>query len=531
MNEAAYAITETLSQDENATLYRALRRSDRRPVMLKVLGPNPHKLRNLERLRNELELAGALDQPSVLRPLNMVTYEGMPALVSEDFAGVPLERLLGGGSIDIGRFLALASSIAAGLEQIHQVGLVHKDVTPRNIFVKQATEEIRLYGFGLASRVPRQPPVGQPPELIEGTLPFMSPEQTGRMNRAIDSRSDLYSLGVMLFLMLTGKLPFAAHDPLGWVHAHVARPVPSAGELSPSVPPVITAIVRRLMEKMPEDRYQSARGLLHDLERARREWNTKGRIDPFPLGELDVSDRLKIPQHLYGREAELAALLAVLDETVASGRPALALISGYSGVGKSVLVHELLRSIEGARGIFLSGKFDVHQRNIPYSTFAQAFRRVLRDLQGASEEHQAVWRARLSEALGANARLIAEIIPETELFLGPQPPVAPLPPIEAEERFRMVFHAFITAFGTADHPLVLFLDDLQWADAASLKLLRNLLTTPDTRHLLVFGAYRENEVDAVHPLMGIVQQVRNAGVRVKEMVLEPLSVDDLVTFT
>jgi len=530
MNDAAYAITETLSHDDNATLYRALRRSDRRPVVLKVLGPQPHKVRDLERLRNELELAGPLDQPSVLRPLKVVTYDGMPALVSEDFAGVPLERLLG-ASIDIGRFLSLASSIAASLEQIHQVGLVHKDVTPRNIFVKQGTEEIRLYGFGLASRIPRQPPVGQPPELIEGTLPFMSPEQTGRMNRAVDSRSDLYSLGVLFFLMLTGKLPFAAHDPLGWVHAHVARPAPSPGELSPSIPPVIAAIVSRLMEKMPENRYQSARGLRHDLERARREWFTKGRIDPFPLGELDVSDQLKIPQHLYGREAEIAALLAVLDETVASGRPALALISGYSGVGKSVLVHELLRSIEGARGIFLSGKFDVHQRNIPYSTFAQAFRGALRDLLGAGEAHQAVWRARLADALGANGRLIAEIIPETELFLGPQPAVAPLAPIEDEERFRMVFHAFITAFGTADHPLVLFLDDLQWADAASLKLLRDLLTTPDTRHLLVFGSYRDNELDPAHPLLGTIQQIRHAGVRVKEMVLGTLSVDDLVAFT
>jgi len=228
MNEGSYAITETLSQDENATLYRALRCSDRKPVVLKVLGRDTHQFRELERLRNELEIAGALDQPSVLRPLMLVMHEGTPALVSEDFAGVPLERLLG-RSLDVGRFLDLACAIAAGLEQIHRAGLVHKDVTPRNIFVSpstQSTQEIRFYGFGLASRIPRQPSVSQPPELIEGTLPFMSPEQTGRMNRAVDSRSDLYSLGVLFFLMLTGKLPFAASDPLGWVHAHVARPPP-----------------------------------------------------------------------------------------------------------------------------------------------------------------------------------------------------------------------------------------------------------------------------------------------------------------
>ena len=285
------------------------------------------------------------------------------------------------------------------------------------------------------------------------------------------------------------------------------------------------------MEKMPENRYQSARGLRLDLEWARAEWRATGRVEPFPLGARDVSDRLKLPQRLYGREAELAALQAVLDETVSSGRPALALISGYAGVGKSGLVHELLRSIEGARGIFLAGKFDAGQRNIPYSTFAQAFRRMLADLLAAGEERQRVWRDRLAEAVGTNGQLIAEIVPETELLLGPQPPLAPLPPIEAEERFRVVFHAFITAFGTAEHPLVLFLDDLQWADLASLKLLRTLLTTPDTRHLLVFGAYRDNEVDASHPLRAAVEQIREAGVRVKEMVLETISVQDLVAFT
>ncbi|HEY7372412.1 MAG TPA: AAA family ATPase [Polyangia bacterium] len=530
MNDAAYAVTETLGRDENATLYRAVRRADRVPVVLKVLGPNPQQPRELERLRNELEMAGALDQPSVLRPLTIATHEGMPALVSEGFAGFPLEQLLG-QPLDVGRFLVLASSIVAALEQIHRAGLVHKDMTPRNIFLRPGTDEVRLYGFGLTSRIPRPPPVGQPAELIEGTLPFMSPEQTGRMNRAVDSRSDLYSLGVIFFLMLTGNLPFTAHDPLGWVHAHVARPVPSAGDVVPGIPWLVSEIVRRLMEKMPENRYQSARGLRHDLARARADWEATGRITPFTLGELDVSDRLKIPQHLYGRETELATLSAVLDVVAASGHPALALISGYSGVGKSGLVHELLRSIEGARGIFLSGKFDVHQRNIPYSTFAQAFRRALRDVLGGSEAQREAWRARLAEALGANGRLIAEVIPETELLLGPQPPVAPLPPIQAEERFRMVFHAFITAFGARDHPLVLFLDDLQWADLASLELLRSLLTAPDTHHLLVFGAYRYNEVDAAHPLVGVIEQIRKLGVRVEELVLRPLSVAHVLAFT
>ncbi len=529
MNEAGFEIVETLGHDENALLYRAFRRSDHRRVVLKVLGPQTHQARELDRLRNELEIAGGLEQPSVLRPLMLVMHEGVPALVSEDFAGVPLERLLG-RPLEVGRFLSLAIAITEGIEQVHRAGLVHKDVTPRNIFVSPTTDEIRLYGFGLASRTPRQPPVGQPAELIEGALPFMSPEQTGRMNRTVDSRSDLYSLGVLFFDMLTGKLPFAAQDALGWVHAHVARPVPSAREQVPGIPVVIDAIVRRLMEKMPESRYQSARGLRHDLERARVSWQEARTVEPFPLGELDVSDHLKIPQRLYGREAELARLVAVLDETVSSGRPALVLISGYAGVGKSGLVHELLRSVERTQGIFLSGKFDAQQRNIPYSTFAQAFRRVLSGLLGASEEHQAVWRARLAQAVGTNGRLIAEIVPELELFLGPQPPLTPLPPLAAAERFAIVFHAFITAFGTPERPLVLFLDDLQWADIASLRLVRSLLTTPDTQNLLVFGAYRDTDIDPTHVLPGALNEIRQAGVRVEEMVLGTLTVEHVVAF-
>jgi len=258
MNEGSYAITETLSQDENATLYRALRCSDRKPVVLKVLGRDTHQLRELERLRNELEIAGALDQPTVLRPLMLVMYEGTPALVSEDFAGVPLERLLG-RSMDIGRFLALASAIAAGLEQIHRAGLVHKDVTPRNIFVSPSTQEIRLYGFGLASRIPRQPSVSQPPELIEGTLPFMSPEQTGSMNRAVDSRSDLYSLGVLLYQTVTGALPIDGPDVLSVCRKHVMEmPIRPLERAPGAVMMELDRVIMKMLAKHPQQRYQNA---------------------------------------------------------------------------------------------------------------------------------------------------------------------------------------------------------------------------------------------------------------------------------
>ncbi len=529
MTEPAYEIREIVAADAQTTVYRAVRRSDGRAVVLKAVEPRAQEPRQFERLRNELAVARTLDRAKVVRPLSIDAYDGMPALVREDFTGVPLERCMG-RPLAVGKFLDLAIAIAGALEHVHQAGLVHKDLTPRSILVHTRTGEVRLSEFGLATRIPRQPSIAQAPELIEETLPYMSPEQTGRTNRTVDSRSDLYSLGVLFFQMLTGKLPFEAADPPGWIHAHVARPPPSPHDFSEDVPQVVAAIVVRLMAKMPEARYQSARGLRYDLERA-REAIAAGHLSPFPLGEVDVSDRLKIPQHLYGREAELAKLRGVLREVTETGRPALALVSGYSGIGKSSLVHELLRSIERARGTFLSGKFDIHQRNIPYSTIAGAFRRVLREVLGGSEERLSQWRARLSDLLGPNGRLIADIIPETELILGPLPPVTPLPPLEAEVRFRLVLQSFIASFGTAESPLVLFLDDLQWADLASLKLLEHLLTDPSTHHILVLGAFRDNEIDGSHPLVHTFEQLRRAKVRLEEIVLRPLGLDHTVALT
>ncbi len=529
VGEPAYVIQEIVAADAQTTVYRAVRRSDGGRVVLKALESRVQEPREVERLRNELSVAGALDRSKVLRPLSLDAFEGMPALVREDFPGVPLERLIE-RPLDTERFLALAIGITSALECVHRAGLVHKELTPRSIFVEPQTGEIRLSEFGLAARIPRQPTIAQAPELIEGSLPYMSPEQTGRSNRTVDGRSDLYSLGVVFFQMLTGKLPFSADDPLGWIHAHVARPPPPPHDVEPRVPPLLSAIVVRLMAKLPEARYQSARGVRHDLERVKAALD-KGRLSPFPLGEVDVSERLQIPQHLYGREAELERLRRVLIETTETGKPALALVAGYSGIGKSSLVHELLRSIERARGTFLAGKFDINQRNIPYSTISQAFRRALRDLLGGSEGRLDEWRTRLAELVGPNGGLIADLIPETELILGPQPPVAPLPPVEAEVRFRLVLQSFIAAFGRAESPLVLFLDDLQWADPASLKLIEHLMTDPYTHHIVILGAFRDNEVDAKHPLAKAIEKMRRDGVRMEEMALRPLGPDHTIALT
>ncbi len=361
-------------------------------------------------------------------------------------------------------------------------------------------------------------------------MPYLSPEQTGRTNRAIDSRADLYSLGVTFYEMLTGRLPFEARDPVEWVHCHVARAPPSPSDVVPEVPRILARIVLKLLSKMPEDRYQTARGLRLDLERCLAEWSRSGRIEPFAPGERDASDRLQIPQRLYGREAEIALLLQAFDRLVSTGDPELVVVSGYSGIGKTALVHELDKAIVRERAFFLSGKFDQYKRDVPYATLVQAFRELVLEILAESEEGVLAWRQRLSGALGINGQLIADVIPPVELVIGRQPPAPELPPTEAQNRFRMVFRQFIGVFAQAEHPLALFLDDLQWADSASLGLLADLLAHGEVRHLLLIGAYRDNEVTPSHPLMLTLDEARRAGARVSDIVLGAIPREGLAVF-
>ncbi|WP_437974225.1 ATP-binding sensor histidine kinase [Sorangium sp. So ce295] len=525
-SSVSYTITESLAHGSRATLYRAIRSADGRSVVLKVLDPQRSRPKDLERLQNEFEIGRLLDSTAVVKPLALETYQGMPALVLEDFDGRSLGELLGGTPMPMDRFLPLAMAIARALSEIHRAGIVHKDVKPENILVNPATFELKLADFGLASRLPRE----QPPRLIEGSLPYLSPEQTGRMNRAIDNRSDLYALGVTFFQMLTGELPFEAKDPVEWVHCHVARAPPSPSALVLEVPEPIARIVSKLLAKMPEDRYQSAGGLVADLERCLTQWQACGRVEPFPLGQDDIWDRLQIPQQLYGRERKTAALLSAFDAVATTGAPALVMVSGYSGVGKSALVNALQKPIVEKRGRFIAGKFDQYKRDIPYATPAQAFQGLVRQILGESDTRIREWRDTLREALGPTGQLMVDLIPELELVIGPQPPVPELPPQQARNRFQLVFRQLIGVFAQAAHPLVLFLDDLQWLDAGTLALLADVVTHPDVHHLLLVGAYRDNEVDSSHPLMRSLQAIRKEGGIVHDVVLTPLSQNDVGRF-
>ena len=379
---------------------------------------------------------------------------------------------------------------------------------------------------GLRPELPHERQAPEPPEIIAGTLAYMAPEQTGRMNRSIDIRSDLYSLGITLYQMLTGHLPFDAADPLEWVHCHIARQ-PTPPDERVAVPEPLSAITMKLLAKNAEERYQTASGLEADLRRCLAQWQSDGRIDAFPLGAHDASDRLLIPEKLYGREGEIDVLLAAFDRVVTHGTPELVLVSGYSGVGKSSVVNELHKALVPPRGLFASGKFDQYKRDIPYATLAQAFQTLIRQILVKSEADVERWRGSLQEVVGPNGQLIVNLIPELEFIIGKQPPAAELPPRDAQNRFQLVFRRFLGAFARKEHPLALFLDDLQWMDAASLELLEYLVTNSETQHLLLVGAYRDNEVGAAHPLMRTLEAIRKAGARVEEIVLAPLGIDDV----
>ena len=526
MTEPSGYDLETLWEDVEFVLSRGVRDGEPSPLLVVAPASAQPSPGSLARLEHAYALRDELDPAWAARPLRLVRHRGRPTLVLEDPGGEPLARLLG-QPWEITSFLRVAIGLATALGRLHERGLIHKDVKPAHILVNAATGAVWLIGFGIASRLPRERQAPEPPEVIAGTLAYMAPEQTGRMNRSVDSRSDLYALGVTFYEMLTGALPFTAADPMEWVHCHIARQPTPPGERANGIPGPLSAIVMKLLAKTAEERYQTAAGVAADLRRCRAEWEAHGRIAPFPLGTQDVPDRLLIPETLYGREREIDALLAAFDRVVADGTPELVLVSGYSGIGKSSVVNELHKVLVPPRGLFASGKFDQYKRDIPYATLAQAFQGLVRPLLGRSEAELGRWRDALSEALGPNGQLIVNLVPELELVIGTQPPVADLPPQDAKNRFQMVFRRFLGVFARQEHPLALFLDDLQWLDAATLDLLEDLVTHSEVRHLLLVGAYRDNEVGPAHPLLRTLEAIREAGGRVQEIVLAPLGLDDV----
>jgi PAS domain S-box-containing protein len=524
--ELSRYVFEMLRDDGLFVLYRGRSQGAVSGVLVVAPASQRPERESLKCIEHEHSLRTELDRAWAARPVAMVQHQGRTVLVLEDPGGMPLGQLLG-HPLDLAFWLRLAIGLSTAIDHLHQHGVIHKDIKPANVLVNSASGQCWLMGFGIASRLPRERQSAEPPEFIAGTLAYMAPEQTGRMNRSIDSRSDLYSLGVTLYQMLTGSLPFTASDPMEWVHCHIARKPVAPSERLENVPAPVSQIIMKLLAKTAEERYQTAAGAESDLRRCLAEWETQRRIDEFPLGEHDTPDRLLIPEKLYGRAREIDILLASFDRVVASGRPELVLVSGYSGIGKSSVVNELHKVLVPPRGLFASGKFDQYKRDIPYSTLVQAFQSLVRHLLGKSDTELAIWRGAFLEALGPNARLMTDLIPELKLIIGDQPPVPELEPQQAQSRFQLVFRRFIDVFARPEHPLALFLDDLQWLDAATIDLLQVLLTRSDVQHLMLIGAYRDNEVNSAHPLMRKLEAIRQAGASVQEIILAPLSCEDL----
>jgi PAS domain S-box-containing protein len=521
---------ETLHQDGEFILYRGLPRIRAEPSLPSILALSPVMERpapaTIKKIEHEFSLRDELNPAWAIRPSALTHQQSRTMLVFEDPDGEPLARLLR-RPVQLEHFLRCAIVLAAALGQVHKHGLIHKDVKPANVLVNAVLDRAWLRGFGIASRLLRERQRAEPPEFISGTLAYMAPEQTGRMNRSVDSRSDLYAFGVTLYEMLTGSLPFTASEPMEWVHCHIAKQPILPGHRVQNIPGPVSAIIMKLLAKPPEERYQTAAGVESDLRRCLEDLDREGGVHDFALGDHDRPDYLQIPEKLYGREREVETLLASFDRIVNGGVPELVLVSGYSGVGKSSVVNELQPVLVPPRGLFASGKFDQYKRDIPYSTLAQAFQSLIQPLLTKSETELDKWRHDLCEALDQNGQLIVDLVPGLKLVIGDQPPVPEGPAQDAQRRFQLVFRRFIGVFARREHPLALFLDDLQWLDAATLDLLEDLLTRSELQHLMLIGAYRDNEVDAVHPLMRKLEAIKSAGGKVKEIRLAPLAQEHL----
>ena len=553
-----YSIEEIIHQSDRTLVYRGQNTENERPIVIKLMGNKYPSFSELVQFRNQYAIALNLDIPGIVKPYALKRYKNGYALIMEDMGGFSLAENRQQLPLSLQLFLDISLQLAEILHHLHQNQIIHKDIKPANILIHPETKQVKLIDFSISSLLPKETLSVQPPNFLEGTLAYLSPEQTGRMNRGIDYRSDFYCLGVTFYELLTGKLPFESEDPLELVHAHIAKiPSPVTSHQSPvtgySIPTVLSDIVMKLMAKNAEDRYQSALGLKYDLEKCRSQWQETGQIELFKLGEEDRSDRFLIPEKLYGRDKEVQALLDAFERVAnpptpptplskggVSDNPPMSplskggfrgvemiLVAGFSGIGKTAVVNEVHKPITRAQGYFIKGKFDQFNRNIPFSAFVQAFRDLMGQLLGESDAKLQQWKEKIIEAVGENGQVLIDVIPELERIIGEQPSVAELRGREAQNRFNLLLEKFIGIFTTKEHPLTLFIDDLQWADSASLNLLKVLMGENQIGYLLLLGAYRDNEVFPAHPLMLTLAELEGQNTRISTITLPPLSVGDI----
>lgn len=517
-----YKISSQLYAGSRTKVYRAIRQPDQLPVVIKLLTSEYPSFHELLQFRNQYTISKNLHLPGIIHPLGLETYGHGYILVMADTGGIALREYIKATTLSLSEFLAIAIQLSKILHDLHQHRVIHKDIKPANILIHPHTKQVQLIDFSIASLLPKQTQEIKSPNVLEGTLAYISPEQTGRMNRGIDYRSDFYSLGVTFYELLTGTLPFICDDPMELLHCHMARTLIKFGNTA-EIPQVIADIVMKLMAKNAEDRYQNALGLKHDLDICFEQLKHIGKVEYFEIGKRDICDRFLIPEKLYGREAEVTSLLQAF-ERVANGTSEMMLVAGFSGIGKTAVVNEVHKPITRQQGYFIKGKFDQFNRNIPLLAFVQALRDLIGQLLSESDTQLKQWRSNILLALGDNGQVLIEVMPELERLIGKQPPAPELSGTAAQNRFNLLFQKFIAVFTTPEHPLVMFLDDLQWADSASLQLMKLLMA--DKNYLLLLGAYRDNEVSPTHPLILTVEELQQVGKTFNTITLAPLKLSD-----
>ncbi|MEH2163130.1 MAG: AAA family ATPase [Nostoc sp.] len=542
------AIQSKIYESSASLVYRGIKVQDNLAVIVKILKQDYPSPQELTRYRQEYEITRLLNLGGVVKAYSQQEYQRTLVILLEDFGGESLEqwrhKRTGFYPLPLTTFLPLAIELTEILGKIHAANVIHKDINPGNIVLNQDTGVIKFIDFGIATQFNRTNPTFKSHYVLEGTPAYSSPEQTGRMNRLLDYRTDFYSLGVTFYELITGHLPFPTTDILELVHCHIAKQPPPPYKLNATIPKPVSDIIVKLMAKNAEDRYQSTWGIKADLEFCADQLKEIGQIDSIQLGLQDVCDQFQIPQKLYGRDNEVAMLLAAFDRVTSSQnytqktaqqeqknnqtfKVEMMLVSGYAGIGKSALVQELYKPITQKRGYFIWGKFDQFQRNIPYRAIADALQKLVRQILCESDEQVQQWRSLLLTALGSNGQIIIDVIPEVELIIGKQPPVPEVGATEAQNRFNRIFQSFVRVFCSKEHPVVIFLDDLQWIDSATLNLIELMLLDEQTQSLFLIGAYRDNEVNPMHPLVLTLERLQKQGTVLQEIILKPLTLEPL----